>query len=283
MAAKESCLYVIISIGITLFLDVWFIVSYQLYYTISGEGLFIFSNKKCRIYAACGVSQMPELFNIKEGNMTNKIIISSNIIYYMMILLMMKMSEKNEFNSYMLIVIVLLCVGILGSAMPYSLKEIGIIKIKKYFIEFSMILKETMFFMLFFMQTERSIVRYLIILVLLMDLALTFIIVNKINEHNIEDNLVINKLKEYDSTFLDNYLRDIMANVIVISIFMYVHETKIEMIISIAICIFYYIIFYFRIRSKTNLKEIAILSIFQIVMIFSAFYKLNLITWSVYG
>ena len=31
----------------------------QLYYTISGEELFVFKSKKCRIYAACGVSQTP--------------------------------------------------------------------------------------------------------------------------------------------------------------------------------------------------------------------------------
>ena len=44
--AKESCLYGIIDIRITPFLGVWFIVSSQLYYTISGEELFTFSNKK---------------------------------------------------------------------------------------------------------------------------------------------------------------------------------------------------------------------------------------------
>ena len=33
----------------------------QLYYTISGEELFVFCNKKSRIYAACGVLQTPNL------------------------------------------------------------------------------------------------------------------------------------------------------------------------------------------------------------------------------
>ena len=33
----------------------------QLYYTISGEELFVFKSKKCRIYAACGVSQTPKM------------------------------------------------------------------------------------------------------------------------------------------------------------------------------------------------------------------------------
>ena len=42
ISAKESCLYGIIDVRITPFLDVWFIVSRQLYYTISGEGLFVF-------------------------------------------------------------------------------------------------------------------------------------------------------------------------------------------------------------------------------------------------
>ena len=41
-SAKESCLYGIIDVRITPFLDAWFIVSRQLYYTISGEGLFVF-------------------------------------------------------------------------------------------------------------------------------------------------------------------------------------------------------------------------------------------------
>lgn len=31
----------------------------QLYYTISDEELFVLDNKKCRIYAACGLSQTP--------------------------------------------------------------------------------------------------------------------------------------------------------------------------------------------------------------------------------
>ena len=61
ISAKESCLYGIIGIRITPFLDEWFVVSSQLYYTISGEELFVFSNKKCRIYAACGVSQTPKI------------------------------------------------------------------------------------------------------------------------------------------------------------------------------------------------------------------------------
>ena len=42
ISAKESCLYGIIDVRITPFLDVWFIVYGQLYYTISGEGLFVF-------------------------------------------------------------------------------------------------------------------------------------------------------------------------------------------------------------------------------------------------
>ena len=44
--AKESCLYGIIDIRITPFLGVWFIVSSQHYYTISGEELFAFRKEK---------------------------------------------------------------------------------------------------------------------------------------------------------------------------------------------------------------------------------------------
>ncbi|MDE6748164.1 MAG: hypothetical protein K2K21_03755 [Lachnospiraceae bacterium] len=40
-------------------------VSRQLYYTISGEELFVLGNKKCCIYTACGVSQTP-IFHDKE-------------------------------------------------------------------------------------------------------------------------------------------------------------------------------------------------------------------------
>ena len=35
------------------------IVSRQLYFTINLEEIFYFGNKKCRIYAACGVLQTP--------------------------------------------------------------------------------------------------------------------------------------------------------------------------------------------------------------------------------
>ena len=38
----------------------------QLYYTISGEELFVFKSKKCRIYAACGVSQTPSIHPFRE-------------------------------------------------------------------------------------------------------------------------------------------------------------------------------------------------------------------------
>ena len=37
----------------------WLIVSRQLYFTINLEEIFYFNNKKCRIYAAFGVSQTP--------------------------------------------------------------------------------------------------------------------------------------------------------------------------------------------------------------------------------
>ena len=37
----------------------WLIVSSQLYFTINLEEIFYFGNKKCRIYAAFGVSQTP--------------------------------------------------------------------------------------------------------------------------------------------------------------------------------------------------------------------------------
>ena len=38
----------------------WLIVSSQLYFTINLEEIFYFGNKKCRIYAAFGVSQTPK-------------------------------------------------------------------------------------------------------------------------------------------------------------------------------------------------------------------------------
>ena len=40
----------------------------QLYCTISGEELFVFGNKKCRIYAVCGVSQTPNIDSLLRGN-----------------------------------------------------------------------------------------------------------------------------------------------------------------------------------------------------------------------
>ena len=54
ISAKESCLYGIIDVRITPFLDVWFIVSRQLYYTISGEGLFCRTDIRNRGNAGTG-------------------------------------------------------------------------------------------------------------------------------------------------------------------------------------------------------------------------------------
>lgn len=42
-------------------------VSEQLHYTTNREEIFIFSNKKCRIYAACGVSQTPIVSDTMKG------------------------------------------------------------------------------------------------------------------------------------------------------------------------------------------------------------------------
>ena len=39
----------------------------QLYFTINLEEIFYFNNKKCRIYAAFGVSQTPTSLNIMKG------------------------------------------------------------------------------------------------------------------------------------------------------------------------------------------------------------------------
>ena len=44
----------------------------QLYYTISGEELFVFKSKKCRIYAACGVSQTPKYILNREESRKKK-------------------------------------------------------------------------------------------------------------------------------------------------------------------------------------------------------------------
>ncbi|MEF2806210.1 MAG: hypothetical protein U0N27_06205, partial [Massilistercora timonensis] len=46
----------------------------QLYYTISGEELFVFKSKKCRIYAACGVSQTPIFFSFYQNPETPTIL-----------------------------------------------------------------------------------------------------------------------------------------------------------------------------------------------------------------
>lgn len=47
-------------------------VSEQLHYTTNREEIFIFSNKKCRIYAACGVSQTPNQIKMMEGAVKNR-------------------------------------------------------------------------------------------------------------------------------------------------------------------------------------------------------------------
>jgi hypothetical protein len=44
----------------------WFMVSVQLHYITNREEIFDFINKKCRIYAACGVSQTPIYNNIER-------------------------------------------------------------------------------------------------------------------------------------------------------------------------------------------------------------------------
>ena len=45
----------------------WYLVSSQLYFTINLEEIFYFNNKKCRIYAAFGVSQTPFIFKEAKG------------------------------------------------------------------------------------------------------------------------------------------------------------------------------------------------------------------------
>ena len=50
----------------------WLLVAEQLHYITNREEIFDFSNKKCRIYAACSVSQTPIVkFKYKE-NMDNE-------------------------------------------------------------------------------------------------------------------------------------------------------------------------------------------------------------------
>ena len=46
----------------------WLIVSGQLYFTINLEEIFYFNNKKCRIYAALGVSQTPKIISPRKEN-----------------------------------------------------------------------------------------------------------------------------------------------------------------------------------------------------------------------
>lgn len=50
----------------------WYLVSGQLYFTINLEEIFYFDNKKCRIYAAFGVSQTPKiLIHVGRKNMAD--------------------------------------------------------------------------------------------------------------------------------------------------------------------------------------------------------------------
>lgn len=44
----------------------WLLVAEQLHYITNREEIFDFSNKKCRIYAACSVSQTPRLKHDKK-------------------------------------------------------------------------------------------------------------------------------------------------------------------------------------------------------------------------
>lgn len=46
-------------------------VSEQLHYITNREEIFDFSNKKCCIYAACGVSQTPNFSITRRGRMDN--------------------------------------------------------------------------------------------------------------------------------------------------------------------------------------------------------------------
>ena len=45
----------------------WFMGSEQFHYITNREEIFDFSDKKCRIYAACGVSQTPIIYNYEKG------------------------------------------------------------------------------------------------------------------------------------------------------------------------------------------------------------------------
>ncbi len=202
--------------------------------------------------------------------MVKKLLIVGDIIFFITILFMQYACYKNITDYRIAFAIAPLIIGILISAIPSSMNELGLLSNSGKYNNVDLVLKLLIIIQIVYLSNFNHYVTMALCLCeIIICIACKLKICEEIEEKNVSTNELIRELRAYDSSYIDCYYSFIVCNFVLILIFMSVHETFLELIISGLICTLYFSIGMIRIWKNKSVgkKDIYVLFIIEIIIL----------------
>lgn len=186
------------------------------------------------------------------------IILVSNVIFYFGILGTVYLFLLDDNTIKWLIALSCIIIGIIGSAIPDAMINVGIEQISVRLVRIELLIKYFVFFSCFsFLDIATIPTMAGMSIFLIGDLFVEIPLLKKLYDQNISSSMLIEKLKKSDTSPVDGVIKYLICNILAILLFLNIHDTGfgISIILLIAcICLHAYI-------SEKLIKKIKLASI----------------------
>lgn len=210
------------------------------------------------------------------------ILIFGDLIYIMAIGALGYAARCNLNDYRIAFIIATIIVSFLIAAIPSMMEEVGLLQFQIRFYEIDLVLKLiSLVLTLNFAQLYFRNVCVCNAACILLASCAKFLVCKKINESGVSAPMLINLLKEYDSSFIDPHYPFIVGNALLILIFMSVNHSALEIAVSGGVCLLFFGVGIYRMKAKTNLQREEILCLIgiELIIIMLCVFNQRLITY----
>lgn len=219
------------------------------------------------------------------------IVLISNLLFYIGIFLSIYLFGIDDNTYKWLIAILCIVVGMIGSAIPDAMINLGIREISIGLVQSGLIIKYLIFFICFTFLSILTIQTIIGVSVLFaVDLLVEILLLKQIYGKHIEVQIFITKLRAFDTSPIDSVLKYFLFNILGILLFVNIHENLVECILMLIVCVFLHIYTSEKIIEKIDLefaknrwKIRGVLWCLEVIMLILAYFDKTMVVYAVFA
>lgn len=219
------------------------------------------------------------------------IVLISNFLFYIGIFGVIYLFGAEDNTYKWLIAILCIVVGMVGSAIPDAMINLGMGEISLGLVRGSLIIKYVIFLICFTFLSILTIPTIMGILVLLIvDLLVEILLLKQIYNKHVTAQIFITKLRAFDTSAIDSVFKYFLFQIFGIFLFLNIHENFIECILMLIVCVLLHIYTSEKLLGKINFeitntrwKIRCVLWCLEVLMLILAYFEKTLVVSAVFA